>query len=181
MQTDAHADERGRRGELAPWYVAHTKPRQEQLAAENLQRQLYRVYLPRLKVIKSRRSRQQFGYEPLFPRYLFFQPSHAEHSIAPVHSTVGVSAIVRFGGIPAVLRAHVVAGMRDFELRQHAAEFSELCPLQPGSAVVVTGGALAGLHGVVAMVSRQRVLVLMHLLGEETKVSVSRSELKLAA
>lgn len=181
MRTDARIDEGTPGSELAPWYVAHTKPRQEHIAREHLLRQNYRVYLPRLKVIKSRHGRQQFAYEPLFPRYLFFQPNHSGHSIAPVHSTVGVPTIVRIGGIAVVLRDDVVADLCDFEARQHAADFSELCPLQPGSAVVLTRGALAGLEGVVAMVSQQRVVVLMRLLGEETKVRVKRSEVKFAA
>src|SRR5690606_17543360 len=33
-----------------PWYVAHTKPRQERTAAEQLRRQDFEVYLPLFKV-----------------------------------------------------------------------------------------------------------------------------------
>jgi hypothetical protein len=37
----------------------------------------------------------------------------------------------------------------------------------------LTGGPLAGLPGLVAMVSKQRVIVLMQLLGEETRVALA--------
>ena len=181
MQAATHADDalRGRCPGL--WYVAHTKPRQEHVARENLVRQGYGVYLPQMKVLKCRRHRQQIGYEPLFPRYLFFQPRDAEHSIAPVRSTQGVTSIVRFGGTPALLRPGAVADIRAFESQQNAADLAELRALRPGRSVVVTTGPLAGLQGLIAMVSKERVIVLMRLLGEETKVRLSPGELRLAA
>lgn len=164
-----------------PWYVAHTKPQQERVAEENLARQGYAVYLPRLKVLKHLRDGQQAGFEALFPRYIFFQPGHAGQSIAPVRSTHGVTAIVRFGLVPAVLRPDTLQSIRDFESRQHAADFAELSALQPGKAVLVTKGPLAGLQGLVAMVSRLRVIVLMRLLGEDRKVYLSPQDLRVAA
>ena len=39
------------------WYVVHTKPRQEDKALLNLERQGYRCYLPRLTVEKIRRGK----------------------------------------------------------------------------------------------------------------------------
>lgn len=164
-----------------PWYVVYTKPRQERVALENLARQGYRVYLPHLKVLKNSRGLKQIGFEPLFPRYLFFQPGRAGQSIAPVRSTLGVTSIVRFGGVPAVLRPDTIENIREFESRQQAADIAELSGLQPGKTVVVICGPLAGLEGLVAMVSKQRVVVLMRLLGEETKVRLSPDELKLVA
>jgi len=164
-----------------PWYVAHTKPRQEWVALENLARQGYGVYLPRLKVLKRPRNRQQVGFEALFPRYIFFQPRHAEHSIAPVRSTKGVTTIVRFGGVPAVLRPDTLQDIRAFEARQNAAGLVELSGLRPGKTVVVTSGPLAGLEGLVSMVSTQRVIVLMRLLGDQTPVKLSPDQLRLAA
>jgi transcriptional antiterminator RfaH len=164
-----------------PWYVAHAKPRQEQIAKENLARQGYAVYLPKLKVLKNNRHRQEIRFEPMFPRYLFFQPGQSEQSIAPVRSTQGVASIVRFGGNPAVLKQEALENIRSLERCQNAADILELSQLRPGRTVVITRGPLNGLHGLVAMVSRQRVIVLMSLLGAETKVTLSYGELKLAA
>lgn len=169
------------KAEVLTWYVVQTKPRQERLARENLLRQSYRVYLPWLKVLKQFRSRQAIAFEPLFPRYLFFQPCDATHSIAPVRSTQGVTSVVRFGGVPAAMGEDRLENIRDFERRQNAADLSELSVLQPGRAVTVTAGPLAGLNGLIAMVSKQRVIVLMQLLGEETRVALAPGALRLAA
>ena len=163
-----------------PWYVVHTKLRQEQTACENLARQGYAAYLPRIKVLKRIRGRQQARLEPLFPRYIFFQPRSSAHSIAPVRSTLGVMNIVRFGQEPAVMRSEVLRGIRDFEARQNEASDDDISPFQPGEKVRVADGPLTGLEGLISDVSQQRVVVLMHLLGHDTRVSLSRHQLLLA-
>jgi transcriptional antiterminator RfaH len=163
-----------------PWYVVHTKVRQEQTACENLARQSFAVYLPRIKVLKRIRGRQQARLEPLFPRYIFFRPRSAAQSIAPVRSTLGVMNIVRFGQEPAVMRPVVLRGIRDFETRQNEASDEDISPFQPGERVRIADGPLTGLDGLISDVSQQRVVVLMHLLGQDTRVSLSRHQLLLA-
>ena len=155
------------------WYVAHTKARQEQIAVENLARQGYGVYLPQLKVLTHSRCRQPIGFISLFPRYVFFQPSSIEHSIAPVRYTKGVAAIVSFGGVPAVLQPDGLQRIRAFERSQNAGDIAKLSGLHPGKSIVVTSGPFAGLEGLVSTVAEQRVTVLMHLLGVQTRVKLS--------
>ena len=48
------------------WFVVHTKPRQEQRALENLQRQGFAAWLPMLSVEKFRRGRLEKVTEPMF-------------------------------------------------------------------------------------------------------------------
>lgn len=152
---------------LMPWYVAHTKPRHEHIAQENLLRQGYNVYLPLMKVFKSVRNRQEARFEPLFPRYIFFQSADARQSIAPVRSTLGITAIVRFGQVPAVLSMDALKTIQVFEGGQNTADFEEISAFKPGKTVVVTDGPFAGLEGMISMASVQRVVVLMQLLGKQ--------------
>lgn len=160
-----------------PWYVAHAKPRQEHIAQENLLRQGYNVYLPLMKVFKSVRNRQEARFEPLFPRYIFFQPADAQQSIAPVRSTLGITAIVRFGQVPAVLSQETLQTIQAFEASQNAADFEEISDFKPGKAVVVTDGPFAGLEGLVSMASEQRVMVLMQLLGKQQRLKFGPHQL----
>ena len=150
-----------------PWYVAHTKPRQEYLAQEHLLRQGYGVYLPLLKVFKSVRKRMEVRFEPMFPRYIFFRPADTQQSIAPVRSTQGISSIVTFGQVPAVLQLATLEIIQAFEASRNAADIGEISTLKPGKAVVVTDGPFAGLEGIVSLSSEQRVVVLMQLLGRQ--------------
>ena len=55
------------------WYLVHTKPRQENCALENLERQAYPCYLPTLLTEKLRQGALTVTNEPLFPRYLFIR------------------------------------------------------------------------------------------------------------
>lgn len=163
-----------------PWYAVHTKVSQERTACENLVRQGFDVYLPRIKVLRRSRGRQQARLEPLFPRYIFLRPASAVHSIAPVRSTLGVTNIVRFGQEPAVIRPETLKTIRDFEARQNEASDEDISPFQRGERVRVADGPLTGLEGLIAVVSQQRVVVLMQLLGQDTRVSLSRHQLLLA-
>lgn len=53
------------------WYLVHAKPRQEQLALVNLDRQGYSSYMPVMSVERIRRGKAVVYKEPMFPRYLF--------------------------------------------------------------------------------------------------------------
>jgi transcriptional antiterminator RfaH len=167
-------------GGALPWYVIHTKPRQEQIAAENLLRQNYRVYLPKIKQFRRGCGRQCAQLEPLFPRYLFLQPDSAAHSISPVRSTLGVSVLVRFGQEPAVIRAETLHAIREFETRRNAARDEDISPFRPGVRIQVADGLLAGMEGLISDVSHERVVVLMQLLGQDTRVSMSHHHVVLA-
>jgi transcriptional antiterminator RfaH len=163
-----------------PWYVIHTKPRQEELATENLLRQAYRVYFPRIKQFRRSRGRQCAQLEPLFPRYIFLQPDSVAHSISPVRSTLGVSTLVRFGQEPAIIQAETLHAIREFETRRNAACDQDISPFRPGVRIHVADGSLAGMEGLVSDVSHERIIVLMHLLGRDTRVSMSHHHVVLA-
>ena len=161
-----------------PWYVVHTKARQEQLALENLVRQNYVVYLPRYKRLKRARDQQEMQWEPMFPRYIFVQPSHNDQSLAPIRSTLGVTNIVRFGNIPAVVPVDVMERIRTFEAERNNLNVQQISPFKEGVQVRVATGPFAGLEGLISDVSNQRVVVLMQLLTKETRVSVSPHQLE---
>jgi transcriptional antiterminator RfaH len=163
-----------------PWYVVHTKARQEQPACENLARQGYAVYLPRIKVMKRIRGLQQAVLEPLFPRYIFLQPASVAQSLAPVRSTLGVATIVRFGQEPAQMQSETLQSIRNFEAERNAAKDADISPLQSGERVRVADGLLSGFEGLISSVSQKRIIVLLQLLGQDTRVSLSRHQLTLA-
>ena len=163
---------------LLPWYVAHTKARQEKLALDNLQRQGYGVYLPHYKRLKRIRDQQEMHWEPMFPRYLFVQPSTDQQSLAPIRSTLGVSNIVRFGNVPAVVPTDVMERIRAFEAERDNQNQQQISPFKAGVQVRVASGPFVGLEGLISDVSNQRIVVLMQLLTKETRVSISPHQLE---
>jgi len=164
------------------WFVVNCKPRQEWVAQENLLRQGFHVYLPRIQVKKRRQAKWADVIEVLFPRYLFIRINPEQHSIAPIRSTRGVIGLVRFGGQPAVIADEV---MEAISLRENPATclHQDTRPLFiEGERVRLVEGSLAGLEGVfVQEDGEKRVIVLLELLGKSNKVRVDRDLIVQAA
>jgi transcriptional antiterminator RfaH len=154
------------------WYLIHTKPLGERTAQVNLERQGYETYLPRLVQIARRQQRWSESIVPLFPRYLFLRLDTELQSLRPVHSTVGVCNLVRFGAHCAVVREAVIE-----ELRARADPATGLHRLKAaarfarGTRVRITAGPFCGISGIFERAEgAERVLILLHLLGHETPV-----------
>ncbi len=146
----------------ARWYLAYTAAKRESLALEHLERQGYEAYMP------------LFGrVDPMFPRYVFFRPRTAAQSIAPVRSTRGVQAVVRFGVLYARVSDDLITAIRQQEIRMQDAPRAAMSP-QAGQRIRVKDSApvFAGLEGLVQASADRRVVVLMQILGRQTPVSM---------
>jgi transcriptional antiterminator RfaH len=155
------------------WYLVRTKPLAERTARANLERQGFSTYLPRLVQVARRRQRWAESIVPLFPRYLFLHLDAGRQSLRPVHSTVGVSNIVRFGARCVVVPDEVVE-----ELRARADPATGLHRLQAaarfarGTRVRIVAGPFCGINGIFERADgAERVVILLNLLGHEMPVA----------
>ena len=156
----------------SPWYVAHTKPRQEFTAVTNLQRQGYKTYVPVMYCRKKLRGQWERIEEAYFPRYVFFSPSDPGQGLATVRSTIGIASLVSFGQKPATVGKDVLDALQQLErsaLRLDD-EASHVHPFMVGDAVQIDAGPLSGLVGIVAASGFERVGVMLNLLGREARV-----------
>lgn len=158
---------------LMHWLLAFTKPRQERIAEENLLRQGYEVLCPQIRVRKLRRRAFAWLQEPLFPRYVFVGAQEGQ-SWAPLRSTVGVAALVKFGGRPAVVPTALLE-----QLRREALEPQTHHPLfERGQKVRIVAGPYASLEAVFEMEEgAQRATVLLDLLGRQSPIHVDLQQL----
>jgi transcriptional antiterminator RfaH len=157
-------------GDQPGWYLIHTKPRQEELALLNLERQGYHCYLPQLRIEKMIRRKAQVVTEPMFPRYLFIElnTSPGAKSWSPIRSTLGVSQLVHFGSHPAKVDVQLVEKLRHRELtKQTQALFSV------GDTVLITEGPFAGIEATFQMAdAERRSLVLLDLLSKAVHMRI---------
>ena len=159
------------------WYLVYCKPRQEDVAKTNLERQGYPVYLPVARVARKRLGRKLVVLEPLFPRYLFIELS-AETNWAPIRSTLGVSNLVRFGGMPARVPADLVAMLQRRDDTEGVQDFT-VPRFREGDRIRIAAGAMEGYEGIfLARTSRERVAVLLEILGTQAKISVNIDQLE---
>lgn len=160
------------------WYLVYCKPRQESVARENLARQGYETYLPCMRDVRRRQGRRVALIAPMFPRYLFIHLNRATDNWAPIRSTLGVVSIVRFGRAAARVPDELLVMLRSREDVQGV----QILPVQeykPGSRVRITQGGFAGYEGIFqAATGRDRVTVLLDVLGRKARASVDSASIE---
>ncbi len=163
------------------WYLAYTKPRQEQIAQVNLEQQAFEAYLPLYKKFKKTEQGPVALFEPMFPRYILFRPGKPEQSISVVRSTKGIATIVRFGFEPALLHDNLVQRIRQIEQDRNHATLQELSNLKPGQTVRLKHTALGGVEGLIQSVSSKRVAVLLEILGRPALVQLEHHQVEVSS
>ena len=158
------------------WFVAMSKPRGEELAYRQLANQGFEVYLPMCPRAIRRRGRYLTEISPMFPRYLFFRPSHEEQSIASVRSTVGVQQLVRFGAEFAQATESLMSDIRAMEARLRGDP--DLLSFKAGDEVEITEGPFAGITAKVFACAENRVMLLFQLLGSMRKLGFAPEHCK---
>ncbi len=161
------------------WYSARTKPKHEHIAAANLRKQLgLEVFSPRLRLDKLTRRGLVNVAEPLFPCYLFVQ-CVLEEQLNDIQHSVGINKFVSFGGrIPQVADEIIIELQECFENEEILQIRSAL---KPGDEVTVAGEAFAGMSARVlkSLPAKQRVQILLDILGRPTIVEVKRDAVML--
>jgi len=155
------------------WYCVKTRQRQEQSAKRAMQADLgIEVFCPLLRFERVRRSGRVRVTEAMFPGYLFARFCHADQH-RQIASTNGVSCIVAFGGVPAVVEDAIIQELRTALADGETVEISS--SVEVGEEVHVVEGPFQGIRAVVTRVmpARARVTVLLELLGMEREVEVN--------
>jgi transcriptional antiterminator RfaH len=162
------------------WYVVHTRPRAEARAVLNLDRQGFTCYLPRYVKRRRHARRVETVAAPLFPRYLFVALDLARQQWWSVRSTFGVADLVFNGEQPARIPSGVIQDLKAREDEHGFVGLPRRPQFAPGDQVRIVDGVFSACLGLFeGMADRERVAVLLDLLGR--KVRVVMDEVMLAA
>ena len=160
------------------WYVIFSKPRQESAAKTHLERQGYATYLPMIRQVRKRRGRRVSIVGPMFPRYLFIQLDSRTDNWAPIRSTRGVTELVKFAHRPAQAPAALIQMLRSRE-DEEGIQVLPAEDYKPGGRVRITEGGLAGYEGIfLARTSRDRVAVLLEIMGKYARTNVEAAAIE---
>jgi transcriptional antiterminator RfaH len=160
------------------WYLVHTKPRQEDIALANLQRQGYTCYLPQMRIERIRRRKAEVATEPMFPRYLFVRLDSSDQgkSWSPIRSTLGVSQLVHFGA-----RAAKVDDTLVDLLRQRERALPTEAMFQTGDSVVIADGPFAGIEAIYQTAeAERRAFILLEILAKPVSMQIDAGRLRKA-
>jgi len=162
----------------ADWFVVYTKPRQESVAQENLERQQFEVYCPRIQLTKRRKSDLVPVIEPFFPRYLFMRLNSEQDNWAPVRSTRGVCGLVKFEGVPKAVPAKLIQALKENE-NPDSLQSVVSKTWKSGDSVEIEQGPFAGYSCIFqAQKSADRVCVLLDIVGKCTRATLLQQDLK---
>jgi len=145
----------------APWHCVYTRPHQEAATEARVRQEGAAAWLPLEAVALANR---QTRIRPIFPRYLFVQ----DYRWMVVRNAGGeeMASVLRSpAGMPLVVPPRVVATL----MAQRGAD-GIIRPAEPrevdrGDEVEITGGPFASFRGVCSRTARDRVWVLLNVLG----------------
>jgi len=152
------------------WFVVRTKARQELRASHRMEEQGFKVFCPQIP--KYNGLKEVVGRQVLFPGYCFVQSG--ELSVASIRSTPGVIGLVSFSleGKPATIVPAALEAIHVVE----AFHCKKVSSLKPGGAISLIEGPFKGLKGLYSKRSKDRVEVLLILLGQQQRILVPSSQ-----
>lgn len=161
--------------DCSPWFVAHTRSRQEKALARYLEPLEVPFYLPVREKRTVGKERVRISYLPLFPGYVFLRGGSAER-LAALRSNL----VVRVLEAPDQgLIAGELAQLRALQLS--GASLEPLPAFVPGDRVRVTEGPFRGHRGTVLREQgRFRLIVSISMLRQSVAVELDRASLALA-
>lgn len=169
MTTHPHSSE--------SWVVANTHPHKEHVALDNLERQGFLAYCPRVHRRVRHARRLQQVLRPLFPGYVFIRLDPETEQWRSIDSTLGIRNLVRFGDRPGTIPREFVTGLQETEKDgavaiPRAREYYDV-----GEKVRLREGPFEGLIAtVLAVAESERITVLMDMLCRSVRVRVSLDE-----
>ena len=162
------------------WYLVQLKSNSHRLAEQNLNRQGFETFLPMQEVISRKASRFVNNLRPLFPGYMFVSVNIDLAPWQKINSTRGVSRLLSFNGQLKPLPLPLILGLKS----RCDSSGNVLSPkrLHRGDQVELLKGPFAHFVATVETIDiKQRIWVLMELMGQETRIQVPPNNLHLVS
>jgi transcriptional antiterminator RfaH len=109
----------------------------------------------------------------MFSRYLFIRLDKTQSNWSPIRSTLGVSKLVSFGNVPAVVPDELIQALQQADGSQRHYLLKE------GDAVQFVSGPLQGLEGILQQRDGElRALVLIELISQPQRISTALHDIR---
>lgn len=155
------------------WFVVQTQANREGKAVHHLERQGFQTYLPRYLKRRSHARKIETVPAPLFPGYLFVAIDLAAQRWRAIQSTIGVLRLVTNGEAPAPVPTAIVDAVRQREDDNGFVKVDRRSAFGRGDKVRVLAGAFTDSLGLVdGLADRERVAILLDLLGRKVRVEL---------
>ena len=165
------------------WFVVQTHACSEDKAAFNLRRQGFEAFTPKYLKRRSHARKIEMVGAPLFPRYLFVKMSIETANWRAIKSTFGVSNLVCFGENPASVPDGLIETLMTSEDDNGYIDFAgRREKFKKGQSVEIIEGPMMEMTAVFdCMNDKDRVVVLLDILGRQVRARVQLKDIKSVA
>ena len=94
------------------WYIAQIKPNSYNLAIQNLERQGFKTFLPKMEITQRQENKFLVKNVYVFPGYIFVCSDPHIITWTKINSTYGVSKILSFNNKPAEIPSHLIKNLK---------------------------------------------------------------------
>ena len=162
------------------WFVVHTRPWAEMRAIENLERQGYKTFCPRVRRVIRHARKTSAALNPVFRNYLFVRLDLSVHRWRSINSTRGVVGLIMQGDQPKPVPCGVIETILQYVNPDGTLSTARLFGM--GQPVRIESGPLADVVGRFERCEPDgRIRVLVELLGRVVSVVLNRETMIIAA
>jgi len=157
------------------WCIAQIKPNSYRSAIQNLERQGFQTFLPKMEITQRQENKFIVKNAYVFPGYMFvcFDP----HSInwTKINSTYGVSKILTFNKKPSEISSDLILELKNrYEINSNPTQKEKL---QKGDSLKFYKGPFADLIAKVESVDeKNRIWVLLEAMGGYQRLKLKNVE-----
>lgn len=157
------------------WFIAQIKPNSYHPAIQNLERQGFETFLPKMEITQRKENKFVIKNVYVFPGYMFvcFDP----HTISwtKINSTYGVSKILTFSNKPTEISSHLILELKNrYEINNKLTQKEKL---QKGDSIKFYAGPFTDLIAKVESVDeKNRIWVLLEAMGGHQKFKLQNVE-----
>ena len=161
------------------WSVVYTQRGKEIFAQQELINQGFSVYVPRCKKIARHARTIKNIIVPLFPRYIFVQIDRKQQRWRNINATRGVSYLLTMNELPARVPDEIVKEIKLRETEDGLIKLPKKQLYKTGEIIEIKAGALTDQVGkFLRMDPRDRVVLLMQLMGRNMEVHLQRENVR---
>ncbi|MCF6193625.1 MAG: transcription/translation regulatory transformer protein RfaH [Kangiellaceae bacterium] len=158
------------------WYLASSKPKQENRAVENLSNQDIQAFCPMIKVEKLHRGNKVLVDEALFTGYIFISLSQQSPLWHKVRSSRGVRDWVRFAGKVAKLPSDLVENLLKINLASDNPII--INRFNQGEKVQILSGPFSGLSAIFEKDDgEKRSMIFVEFLGQKSRLTLPNDQI----
>ena len=157
------------------WLVTQIKPNSYNLAIQNLERQGFKTFLPKIKTIIKKVKKNIYKDTFLFPGYLFVSVDLQNSNWTKINSTYGVSKVLTFNNRPSEISHDLIELLKNrYEENVYQSSKENL---QKGNLIKFKSGPLFDLVAKIESVSENdRIYVLLEWMGGYRKLKLDLKE-----